>query len=133
MANQNNKSNWISPLVGLIALALIVWGITAFVENYQKPLAVSTNGEKIMGVQAPTEIIQYQGIEGKTALQILKEQHQVETETYDFGELVTAIDGKKSGDGQYWAFYINGELASVGAGEYQTQSSDLIEWRLESL
>lgn len=41
---------------------------------------------------------------------------------------VTADPSKK----QYWAFYINGKLAIIGAGSYQLRPNDHIEWKIET-
>ncbi len=80
-----------------------------------------------------TGTITYQGVEGRTALELLKENHEVESAMYDFGEFVTSIDGQAADDtANFWAFYVNGAQASVGAGEYQTKPDDVIEWRLEA-
>jgi len=81
-----------------------------------------------------TGTISYQGVEGKDALELLKDSHEVETQKFDFGELVTSIDGQASDpSANFWAFYLNGELATVGAGDYQTKSGDRIEWKLDSV
>ena len=32
---------------------------------------------------------------------------------------------------EYWAFYINGKMANVGAADYQTKEGDKIEWKIE--
>lgn len=77
--------------------------------------------------------ITYQGVEGKNALELLKDNHEVATDVYDFGELVTGIDGLSAEESNFWAFYINGEQAQVGAGDYQTKPEDTIEWKLEAI
>lgn len=76
--------------------------------------------------------ISYQGQEGRTALELLKEKHKVETKSFDFGEMVVGIDGRVATDNEFWAFYINGNPAQVGAGDYQTKDSDSITWKLET-
>jgi hypothetical protein len=32
---------------------------------------------------------------------------------------------------EFWAFYINGKQATVGAGSYQLRNNDKIEWKIE--
>jgi hypothetical protein len=80
--------------------------------------------------EQPSEI-SYQGEEGKTALELLRDKYDIETESFSFGEMVVAINGIKPSGNQFWAFYINDNPASVGAGDYQTQNSDVITWKLE--
>jgi len=74
--------------------------------------------------------ISYVGVEGKNALELLKSSHQVETQSFSFGEMVLSIDGVKSPSTDFWAFYVNGKQAEVGAGDYQTKNSDLLSWKL---
>ncbi len=77
--------------------------------------------------------ISYQGVEGQTALALLKAGHVVESTTYDFGDFVTSIDGQASDSAtNFWAFYVNGTQSTVGAGDYITKNGDVIEWRLEA-
>ena len=50
------------------------------------------------------------------------------------GGFVTSIHNisQDTEAGKYWMYYINGELALVGAGDYIVQEGDHITWRLES-
>jgi len=78
--------------------------------------------------------VSYEGISGKTALEILKDGTDVETETSSYGEFVTSIGGVKAdANSEYWSFYVNGSYASEGAGTYKTTDGEKIEWKLESL
>ncbi|MGD2247432.1 MAG: DUF4430 domain-containing protein [Candidatus Methanofastidiosia archaeon] len=47
---------------------------------------------------------------------------------------VTSINGiaQDAGANKYWMYYINGEMAQVGAKEYIVQNGDEITWKLES-
>lgn len=71
----------------------------------------------------------YQGQDGKNALELLQTVGPVDVSDAGF---VNAINGIKPGDRQFWAFYVNGQQAQVGAKEYQTKSTDTIEWKLEA-
>ncbi|MCL2451963.1 DUF4430 domain-containing protein [Candidatus Saccharibacteria bacterium] len=79
--------------------------------------------------------VSYEGKDGKTALALLKKKHAVETKEFTgMGEFVTAIDGVKAEDGKnFWAFYVDGEMATEGASTYETKSGEKIEWRLEDI
>ncbi len=76
-----------------------------------------------------TEAISYTGQDGKTALELLAQTH-----TYDATKegFITTIDGRSPGERQFWAFYVNGQQATVGAKDYNTKNDDQIEWRLEA-
>lgn len=74
--------------------------------------------------------ISYKGEVGKDALTILKQKFSV---SQDNSGIVNVIGGRKA-DGakhEYWAFYVNGKMASVGPIDYITKNADLIEWKIE--
>lgn len=76
----------------------------------------------------------YSGVVGETALETLKGLADVQTQESSFGEFVTTINGVEADqNSEYWAFYINGKLAAVGAGAYVQQEGDEITWQLETL
>jgi len=57
-------------------------------------------------------------------------------DTYDIeekGGFISTIEGYEQDQdaGRYWLYYINDEMPSVGAAEYELQEGDQIEWRLE--
>lgn len=108
---------------------LFAWNNHTNHQNQLKKQAQVQAAEALAAKQK--EDITYKGITGKTALEILKAQHTVVTKTYSFGELVESIDGVEGKGPKYWTFYLNGKMAEVGAGSYQSQSSDTIEWKLE--
>ena len=72
----------------------------------------------------------YKGKEGIDALTLLKKQAEV---FQDASGLVVSINNRKadSAKHEYWAFYINGKLASVGPGEYKTKEADKVEWKIQ--
>ena len=70
----------------------------------------------------------YKGQEGKDALTLLKAQTKVEQ---DHSGLVVSINGNKPTGHAYWAFYVNGKLASVGPAQYLTKNADVFLWKIE--
>ena len=77
--------------------------------------------------------VRYQGMDGRTALDLLKVFYGTETKSTDFGEMVIGINGVSADESrQFWAFYVNGALAQEGAGTYVTKSGEVIEWKLEN-
>ena len=82
--------------------------------------------------ESTPEVVSYQGEEGKTALALLQENAEVEMSGEGEMAFVTSINGVEADSShQFWAFYVNGEQAQVGAGSYTTKASDEIEWKLE--
>ncbi len=82
-------------------------------------------------VSEQNQPIAYEGETGKSALELLKAKYTATTKQSSYGEFVTSIDGKEGNGPKYWAFYLNGKLADVGAGAYNSKNGDKIEWRLE--
>lgn len=77
---------------------------------------------------------------GTKALALLKEIAQtnnftLEIKSYDFGDLVEGINGIKgdTATGFYWSFYVNDEMATIGAGDYVVQEGDRIAWKYQKL
>jgi len=82
---------------------------------------------KVAGAQAYS----YQGVAGQTALELLKQNYNVETTKYSSGEMITSINGVAAGKDEFWALYIDGKMSQVGAGEYVATGNETIKWRLE--
>ena len=119
-----NKTNIIIGVV--IAILVVGVGLGLIEHHHNKPIPKPTTYK----VAALTQI-NYQGVQGETALATLQHHHRVLTKSYSFGELVTSIDGVAGNSPKYWTFYVNGHQASVGAGSYQSKSTDHIEWKLQ--
>lgn len=73
--------------------------------------------------------VSYKGETGKDALTLLK-QHA--TVVQNKSGLVTTINGRKADDSkhEFWEFLVNGKEAQVGPAQYQTKSTDTIEWEI---
>lgn len=130
-------------VVALVAAAVVVVGGVSFyavnrndnnkVENKLTTSQQAPPPAKLT-VSEDKKTVSYAGQTSKTALEILKSLTTVSTKQSDFGEFVTGIDGTEAdGNKEYWAFYVNGTLASEGAGTYKTTDGEKIEWRLEAL
>lgn len=80
-----------------------------------------------------TEIIEEKDVsfeEGALLLDVLKENFEIEEKD----GFVTSIEGisAKEGETKFWAFFVNGEMATVGAGEYEVKSGDSISFDFQS-
>lgn len=123
--NTMKKITFLFPAI--ISLTLFGAGCSVF-----QTVNVNTSANVNATVTTNTSVgtsISYQGQDGKNALALLEAAHSIDVSAAGF---VNAIDGIKPGDHQYWALYVNGVLASVGAKDLQTKSTDMIEWKLES-
>ena len=81
------------------------------------------------------QLFNFYADEGKTALDLLRSGHTIETKTFSgVGEYVTSIDGKKEDTGKnFWALYVNGVQSQVGASDYKPKDKDKIVWKLEEI
>lgn len=91
----------------------------------------SVAGTSIMASPTVIKTIDYDGVDGKNALELLKVSHQVAaTDTTD-GAFVTKIDDTENTSDSFWMFYVNGQLAPMAADKYVTKNGEKIEWRFE--
>lgn len=109
----------------LILVALVGGGFVLANRNRNQS-AASTNPTN------SSQAISYACEEGKTAYAILAAKYPVETKETSFGKQVVAIAGTTPAPNQYWAFYVSGSLAPVGADAYTCAGNELVEWKLES-
>lgn len=109
---------------------------TADLQNEQSGFIITTE------IDTGTESKSYEArIQEETkALALLKEIAQtnnltLDIKSYDFGDLVEGINGVKgdTATGFYWSFYVNDEMATVGAGEYVIKEGDRIAWKYQKL
>ncbi|HEY0216950.1 MAG TPA: DUF4430 domain-containing protein [Cellulomonas sp.] len=69
-----------------------------------------------------------------TALELL-ETSGIAYEAQGSGEsaFITAVAGYRAADDEFWALYVNGEMATRGAGGQRLSPGDLVEWRVEEI
>ena len=125
----------ITKPVALAASAVIVValgvGVAAWVP---KSTTTKTSSQPTTSQQAtkPIDHLDYDGQDGKTAMDILKTKATVVTKSSSYGAYVDSIDGVAGGsNGKYWTLYVNGDMSQVGADAYTTKTGDKIEWKLQ--
>lgn len=124
----------ISILLAVAAGALIIGVYMAGPQGNSEHTPVShsvdTNAEA--SVAALQDEFLYSGEEGKTALELLQEKTAVEMNGSGEMAFITSINGRRADDGarEFWSFWVNGEMAQVGAGSYVTKDDDIIEWKI---
>lgn len=77
----------------------------------------------------------YAGEDGRTALELLQEKDP-DAQVQGEGEnaYVTAIRGREADPAtEFWGLYVDGELATVGAGSLETKDGQTITWKLEEI
>lgn len=68
--------------------------------------------------------------EGTYLLDVMEAEYDIVDEGAGF---ISSIDGNEQDmtAERYWLFYVNDEMTSVGAADYEIEEGDAIEWRLE--
>lgn len=74
----------------------------------------------------------FTGLSGLTAFDALDQSASVVYVEHIFGRFVTAINGvanNAEGNGRYWQFWVNGELAPIATDFYELTDGDRILWK----
>lgn len=64
-----------------------------------------------------------------TAFDMLVEKAEIGYKNYDFGRLITSIDGLEQDQNHYWMFFVNGKTPSLSSDQYVIKSDDVISFR----
>ncbi len=126
-------------IIAIIAVIGIVFAFkqgpitTHTLSNNQPASETSNNNDSASLKLVPSTVINYDGQDGKNALELLQASHNVEVKHYSFGDLVLGIDGIAPDSTHFWAMYVNDQFSQVGAAAYQTKSSDKIRWQIDEV
>ncbi|MDE2588693.1 MAG: DUF4430 domain-containing protein [Patescibacteria group bacterium] len=118
----------LSIFVGTIAVVLAIGSL--FVSNRHAGITrAQIQQVPQTSVSKQEAILTYNGEQGIDALTLLKKHAQIDMSS---SGLITSINGRKADDSQreYWAFYVNSKMSTVGPAQYQTKSTDVILWRI---
>jgi uncharacterized protein DUF4430 len=129
--NTNHKK----PTITIIIIALLLLtGVTAGglrmlggdTQTEQKTVATEEQ------VQTATAV-RYVAQPGKIVLDQLKDHaREVIVKDSEYGQYVDSINGLKGGTGnKYWTYYVDGQMANIGAGEYVTEGGEEVVWKFE--
>lgn len=135
------KKTHLSKLFLLLSAGLILAGCntdtteapeeTDTVENVQGVEEVSATFEVEIDEETLEELSQEVTVpEGTTVLEVMNENYDI----VDAGSgFISSIEGyEQDVDAErYWMFYVNDEMPTVGAADYEIEEGDHIEWRLE--
>ena len=115
---QNKRIVYIGATV--LALAVLFTGYkTQYLPRHQTAL-----------VQQQKEVT-YEGKEGQNAFDLLRTKYKVESNSSSLGVMVTAIEGVRQTDKEFWLYEVNGKQPDVGADKYMTKNGDQIRWQLK--
>lgn len=88
-------------------------------------ISVTVDGEVIEEGDVEVEVE-----EGQNLLEVMKENFDIE----EADGFISSINGYEQDDaeGKYWLYDVNGEMAEVGAADFELSDGDQIEWKLEA-
>lgn len=114
-------------LISLLLLATIAGlAFTGYSVNKGKS---ETKGKVILEVEVLGSVNQkIYDFENITALELLQKENNVNLTYSKYGAFIECINEICSDNDNYWMYYVNGEMASVGAGDYNVKNNDTIEF-----
>lgn len=132
MAKQkNNDTQSALSLTNVLAMIIVVAALSAggyAIDRYSRQ-----NNQTQTPAVAAAQTLAYDCEEGKNALEILKTKAEVKTQESSLGAFVDSINGTANSSDRFWIFFVNGEIGTVGADQYQCKANDKIEWRYEKI
>ncbi|NCN06691.1 MAG: DUF4430 domain-containing protein [Candidatus Pacebacteria bacterium] len=124
----------------IVAVVVGVIGVGVFFTQFSNKTKNSVLPEKTMDATAAPSAspaiasLSFEAIvDDQTALDLLKDSAQVEYEEFDFGVMVTGINGVVVDEKHYWALYVNDEYATAGASETILKTGDTMKWVYEEI
>lgn len=73
-------------------------------------------------------VIVLNGIEGQSALDLLKNGHHVVEVNTTSGSFVKAVDSFENSSTAFWLYSVNDSLLAFAADKYITTDSDIVRW-----
>ncbi len=138
-----NKKNLKDLMLILVPLALLIGASVTLVSTgiitFEKPNNTADEITVALKVDNGENVITYEiTTDNSTAFGVL-EQAEKETDlTFqsDYFEefqshIINSINGIDSTDSNYWIFYLNGEMASVGVDQQYVKDGDIILFKYE--
>ncbi|MEO2078381.1 MAG: DUF4430 domain-containing protein [Bacillus sp. (in: firmicutes)] len=110
----------------------LTFRLTDWTKTPQKTVSLKVvNGEK----GTVTDLSGIEVIGSPTAFQLLQVALGPDKVGYSesqYGKMITSINGIDAEGTNYWAFYVDGKMADVGADTYEVQAGNQISFQLES-
>ena len=124
-------------LLFISVLLIIVFGYFFYQSRLslvKKSLIQKQNLTVFLKLSGQKDFIKQEIDVNMTALDLIKEKIKIVTKGEGVDAYVVEINGKLAEDSkkEFWAFYVNGKQATVGAGSYKLKEGDRIEWRIET-
>lgn len=117
-------------LVFSLFLALLLVGCQEKVDGVEAGQEISAIINIVIDEEVETEEFTFQS--GTNLMDIMKENYEIETAFED--AFIVGINGVLADDAEKigWTYYLNGEMAMVGAKELFLEDGDLVDFKYES-
>lgn len=155
-SSKKGASKYLIWLGVIVLIAAVVFGIVMYAQSNESSdespvdqgstadYSIATEQQVLDSIEASEsadrategqDIITYTAKSGTSALSQLQEINDtVVVQESELGSYVESINGLVGGtDGKYWSFYVNDELASVGAGAFMPEGGEEIKWHFVKL
>lgn len=126
----------------MASLVLATKANVSFTNTDKKEVAVPTKtpeAPKVSEIKltieySPTEKVEFSSTTAKTPYDVLNEYSKstripFDVKHYDFGSLVTAINGKANTKDLSWIYFVNGKSGDVAADKFELKPGDVVEWK----
>jgi Domain of unknown function (DUF4430) len=127
--NTNHKKGTIVTIIVLLVVLASGTVGTLIAINHHTNNQVATTSPQVEGAT----VIRFTAQKNQTVLAQLEAREKVVVQQDPtYGAFVESIDGVKNGvNNKYWAYYVNGQMANIGAGNYTTKGGEEIVWKFE--
>lgn len=123
-----------NTLIAVFVAVLLAIGVTSLVliSLDDSPKKAQQSQQQKPATKEQAETVRFTAEADKSVLEQLKTHADVVTKDSQYGAYVDSINGKVGGDGgKYWTFYVDGEMAQIGAEAYITEGGEVVEWKFE--
>ncbi len=104
---------------------------TTVTDSTPTDILKQNEGKENIGRPAEAEYSYVASASGQTALDLLKQNAEVQEKEFGFGTFIEGINGVLGDEKQYWAFYVNREYATEAVDKTILSEGDIATFRLE--
>ncbi len=118
--------------VGIVGVTTYIQFMPQTPKKVVSPVSIAVKQIVQVGEQKKNDSVSVR--KQTTALTLLRTTHKISTQGEGVNAFISSID-ERSADvnaHEFWAFYVNGKQATVGAGSYILKNNDTIEWKIET-
>lgn len=94
-------------------------------EQVSADILISIDGETLADLSKEITVP-----EGTYLLDVMEAEYDIVDEGAGFLSSINGNEHDMDAE-RYWLFYVNDDMASVGAADYEIEEGDVIEWKLE--